>query len=142
MAASLHAAALVVFVLLSSAAALEPPEFAVYRSNIAALSVTGGNGSFGSTLDKILNGWQYTLPLEYVRRGQAFVGPNARLRRVMNDMMAGEDIYCGSTLPAGMQQASQYYVQGRYSTVYASMPASSISGTCCRRMIAPAPERS
>lgn len=53
------------------------------------LQVPGTKGTIGDRLKDALSGWEYTLPLEFVRKGQAFVGPSLRLRRVMNDLMAG-----------------------------------------------------
>jgi hypothetical protein len=54
------------------------------------LQVPGVKGTVGEALKGALTGWEYTLPLEFVRKGQAYVGPSLRLRRVMNDLMAGE----------------------------------------------------
>jgi hypothetical protein len=54
------------------------------------LQVPGVRGSIGDALKTALTGWEYTLPLEFVRKGQAYVGPSLRLRRVMNDLMAGK----------------------------------------------------
>lgn len=89
-AAALACGCLALFgLLVSGARAEEPPEFGVYRSSIASMSVQGGNGTFGDILSNVLNGWSYTLPLEFVRKGQAFTGSSTRLRRVLNDMVAG-----------------------------------------------------
>jgi hypothetical protein len=54
------------------------------------LQVPGSKGTIGDALKGALTGWEYTLPLEFVRKGQAYVGPSLRLRRVMNDLMAGK----------------------------------------------------
>jgi hypothetical protein len=51
--------------------------------------VPGADATIGQTLGDVLNGWEYTLPLEFVRKGQAYVGSSTRLRRVMGDLMAG-----------------------------------------------------
>lgn len=58
-------------------------------SHAFLLQVPGVKGTIGDALKGALTGWEYTLPLEFVRKGQAYVGPNLRLRRVMNDLMAG-----------------------------------------------------
>eukprot|EP00879_Flechtneria_rotunda_P000482 GHRR01000584.1.p1 GENE.GHRR01000584.1~~GHRR01000584.1.p1 ORF type:complete len:500 (+),score=138.46 GHRR01000584.1:302-1801(+) len=85
-----HAAVALVVLCAFSALAAEPAEFGVLRSNIASMSVSGG--TLREQLGGVLNGWEYTLPLEYVRRGQAYMGPSTRLRRVLSDLMAGKPI--------------------------------------------------
>lgn len=59
------------------------------HTSLLLLQVPGARGTIGEALKNALQGWEYTLPLEYVRKGQAYVGPSIRLRRVMNDLMAG-----------------------------------------------------
>lgn len=63
---------------------------ALLKILINFLQVPGVKGSIGDALKGALTGWEYTLPLEFVRKGQAYVGPSLRLRRVMNDLMAGK----------------------------------------------------
>lgn len=70
----------------------EPAEFAAYRSNVASMFVPGADATIGQTLGTVLNGWEYTLPLEFLRKGQAYMGSSTRLRRVMNDLMAGKPV--------------------------------------------------
>lgn len=70
----------------------EPPEFDVYRTNIESMFNADSESTVGKMLADALNGWTYTLPLEYVRKGQAYVGPSTRLRRVMNDLREGKPI--------------------------------------------------
>lgn len=68
----------------------EPPEFGTYRTNIESMFNADMEGTVGKMLSDALNGWAYTLPLEHVRKGQAYVGPSVRLRRVLNDLREGE----------------------------------------------------
>lgn len=72
--------------------AAQPAEFQTLIDNIQALKVPGVKGSIGDALKTALTGWEYTLPLEFVRKGQAYVGPSLRLRRVINDLMAGKEV--------------------------------------------------
>jgi hypothetical protein len=67
----------------------EPAEFATYRGNLASMFVPGADATVGQTLGDALTGWEYTLPLEFLRKGQAYMGSSTRLRRVMSDLMAG-----------------------------------------------------
>lgn len=79
--------------------ALESPEWATLKANVASMRVASTNGSsnaasgatVGEALGPVLD-WQYSLPLQYVRQGQSYVGPNRRLRRVMADMLAGKPV--------------------------------------------------
>lgn len=71
------------------ASAVEPPEYRVLRSSWESMYVPGTAGTVGATLGAALSDWQYTLPLEFVRKGQAYVGASTRLRRVMADWVAG-----------------------------------------------------
>ena len=70
-------------------AAAETPEWAVLRDSVSTLSV--GGKPIGKALAPIMD-YQYSLPLEFMRRGQAYTGPNLRLRRVLNDMLAGKAV--------------------------------------------------
>jgi hypothetical protein len=70
----------------------EPPEYSVFRSNIDSMFNADMEGTVGKMLTDAMNGWPYTLPLEYVRKGQAYVGPSVRLRRVMNELREGKPI--------------------------------------------------
>ena len=45
----------------------------------------------GKALAPVMD-YTYSLPLEFMRRGQSYTGPNLRLRRVLNDMLAGKPI--------------------------------------------------
>lgn len=71
---------------------MHPPAHApqAHTQSPHCLQVPGSKGTIGDALKGALTGWEYTLPLEFVRKGQAYVGPSLRLRRVMNDLMAGE----------------------------------------------------
>lgn len=53
------------------------------------MDIETGNTSIGEALGNALSGWEYTLPLEYVRKGQAYVGSSTKLRRVLSDLMNG-----------------------------------------------------
>jgi hypothetical protein len=66
----------------------EPPEWSIYRSSIKEVAV---DGSPVSNMEKVMD-WTYSLPMEYIRRGQSVSGPHARLRRVMADMVAGKPL--------------------------------------------------
>lgn len=68
----------------------KPAEYAAYLSNIESMFTADMEGTVGKMLADALNGWNYTLPLEYVRKGQAYIGPSVRLRRVINDLREGE----------------------------------------------------
>eukprot|EP00882_Tetradesmus_deserticola_P007778 GHRQ01008188.1.p1 GENE.GHRQ01008188.1~~GHRQ01008188.1.p1 ORF type:complete len:120 (+),score=16.16 GHRQ01008188.1:225-584(+) len=83
------AALVLVFACFSLVQSQEPAEYATYRSNLASMLVPGADATVGQALGDALTGWEYTLPLEFVRKGQAYMGPSTRLRRVMSDLMAG-----------------------------------------------------
>lgn len=70
-------------------AAAESPEWQVYRQNLKAL--TAGNETVAESLGPLLS-WEFSLPLEFIRRGQSYVGPNHRLRRVLADILAGKAV--------------------------------------------------
>lgn len=79
-------------------------EYATFFSNIAAMAPPGAGGTIGETLGAALKGWEYTLPLEFVRKGQAYVGPSTRLRRVMDDLQSGKNVsvtVLGGSISAG-----------------------------------------
>eukprot|EP00882_Tetradesmus_deserticola_P001006 GHRQ01001089.1.p1 GENE.GHRQ01001089.1~~GHRQ01001089.1.p1 ORF type:complete len:504 (+),score=200.63 GHRQ01001089.1:225-1736(+) len=86
------AALVLIFASFSLVQSQEPAEYATYRSNLASMLVPGADATVGQALGDALTGWEYTLPLEFVRKGQAYMGPSTRLRRVMSDLMAGKPV--------------------------------------------------
>jgi hypothetical protein len=81
-------AALLVAAAVQVCRAEESPEWEQYRKGISSLAVGGSTlAGLGPVMD-----WKYSIPLQYVRRGQSFMGSNARLRRVMADMLAGKPV--------------------------------------------------
>ncbi|KAF6266245.1 SGNH hydrolase-type esterase domain-containing protein [Scenedesmus sp. NREL 46B-D3] len=86
------AAVLLILACVSLVNSQEPAEFATYRGNLASIFVPGADATIGQTLGDALTGWEYTLPLEFVRKGQAYMGSSTRLRRVMSDLMAGKPV--------------------------------------------------
>lgn len=50
-----------------------------------------GAASVGKSLGPVMD-WEYDGSLESIRRGQAFIGPSRRLRRVAADWLAGKPV--------------------------------------------------
>ncbi|GBF91603.1 hypothetical protein Rsub_04343 [Raphidocelis subcapitata] len=89
--------------LFASPASAEAYEWTVYRNNLKAMTVPGLKGTVGDRLGEFLE-YKFTLPIEFMRRSQSYVGPRTRLRRVVNDMLSGKKVevaVLGGSISAG-----------------------------------------
>jgi len=93
MAGSAAAACLLVAaaVAVATVHAAEPAGWGPYKQGVQSMRVGAAGDSVGEQLGPALD-WNYDAPLDSVRRGQAFVGPNRRLRRVAADWLAGKPV--------------------------------------------------
>jgi hypothetical protein len=84
-------AVVAITVMIASVAASEPVSWGPYKQGVQSMRAGASADTVGEQLGPVMD-WTYDGSLETVRRGQAFMGPNNRMRRVMAKMLAREPI--------------------------------------------------